>query len=336
MRAAQPTLKAPSAEAAVEIGLNAAIVGIREDQPQILVVRSAAHGKRSWDALPFGPFTPLGHRTLEIGLRRWVREQTGLELGYVEQLYTFGDRGRHAQPGDVGPHVVSVGYLALTPQGAEPRSTGAAWSPWYVYLPWEDWRLGKPGVLGEAIEPRLQQWSRRPADEREPARALTRAERLRVCFGIGGGGWDEEKVLERYELLYDVGLVEEARRDGRETPMEWSDPTSVGRPMQFDHRRVLATAMGRLRGKLKYRPVVFELIEPAFTLFELQRTVEAIVGTHLHKQNFRRLIETAGLVKPTGGVRSRTGGRPAQIYRFRRDVLLERPAPGVRVKGGRG
>lgn len=336
MAEAAPPPGAPGAEASVEIGLNAAIVAIRHDQPQILVIRPGGGGRQAWDALPYGPFTPRDHRTLEIGLRRWVRQQTGLELGYAEQLYTFGDRGRHAQPGDVGPHVVSIGYLALTPQGAEPQFESASWSPWYSYFPWEDWRDGKPELLSKEIEPRLREWGRRPADTASPARALTREERLRVCFGMGDGGWDEEKVLERYELLYEAGLTEEARRDGRDASSAWSNLPPLGRPMQYDHRRVLATAMGRLRGKVKYRPVVFELIGPEFTLTELQRTVEAIYGAHLHKQNFRRLVETAGLVEPTGEVRTRTGGRPAQLYRFRRDVLLERPAPGVRVKGGRG
>ena len=72
-----------------------------------------------------------------------------------------------------------------------------------------------------------------------------------------------------------------------------------------------------------------------FTLLELQKTVEAMLGPHLHKQNFRRLVESTGLVEPTGDQRFRTGGRPARLYRFRRDVLLERLAPGVRVKAGR-
>ena len=105
--------------------------------------------------------------------------------------------------------------------------------------------------------------------------------------------------------------------------------------MRFDHRRILATAIGRVRAKIKYRPVVFELMPDEFTLFELQKTVEAILGPHLHKQNFRRLVEGAGLVEPTGEVKMRTGGRPAKLYRFRREVLLERPAPGVRVKPGK-
>jgi hypothetical protein len=86
---------------------------------------------------------------------------------------------------------------------------------------------------------------------------------------------------------------------------------------------------------LKYRPVVFELLPTQFTLTELQRTVEAISGTLLHKQNFRRLVDGTGLVEPTGELSTQSRGRPARLYRFRREVVLERPAPGLRVKAGR-
>ena len=143
-------------------------------------------------------------------------------------------------------------------------------------------------------------------------------------------------MLERYELLYEAGLVAEAKRDGRPAAKQWPDLPELGRPMAFDHRRILATAIGRLRGKLKYRPVVFELLPPEFTLYDLQKTVEAISGTLLHKQNFRRLVEKGGLVEATGNVSTATGGRPARLYRFRREVVVERPAPGLRVKAGRG
>jgi hypothetical protein len=319
-------------ETQIELGLNAAIVSVRDQQPQILIVRPGTAGSGDWDALPFGPFSPLNHRTLEIGLREWTKRQTGLDLGYVEQLYTFGDRGRHAEPG-APSHILSVGYLALT-RGADEELMGSHWSPWYAYFPWEDWRLGKPEILTNEIEPRLKDWAmRKPADD-APARPLRRAERLRVCFG-DGGSFDEEKVLERYELLYEAGLVAEAARDGRSAAKQWDHVPELGRPMDFDHRRILATAMGRLRGKLKYRPVVFELLPPEFTLYDLQQTVEAISGTLLHKQNFRRLVEQGGLVEPTGNVSTATGGRPARLYRFRREVVLERPAPGLRVKAGR-
>jgi hypothetical protein len=324
----------PRAEpATVEIGLNAAIVAVNADEPMALIVRDEADG--AVDGLPFGPFSPVLHRTLEGGLRTWVTEQTGLDLGYVEQLYTFGDRGRHAEAGDESPHIVSIGYLALGGATHIQELQRGAWRSWYHYFPWEDWRRGRPEILQKEIEPRLREWAQRPPSRSAPARPVKREDRARMCFGIEGGTWAEEKVLDRYELLYEAGLVDEARRDGREAAVAWAPRPRLGAPMRFDHRRILATAIGRVRAKIKYRPVIFELRTDEFTLYELQKTVEAILGPHLHKQNFRRLVESAGLVEPTGEVKTRTGGRPAKLYRFRREVLLERPAPGVRVKPGR-
>ena len=311
----------------IDIGLTAAIVAVEQDEPYILVSGDTTSEVRA--GLPYGTFDPVAHRTFEIGLRAWVSAQTALNVGYVEQLYTFGDRGRHARPGDTGAHVVSIGYLALTrfSQNTALRAAGAGFEPWYRFFPWEDWRGGKPEIL-RTIVPLLEQWAKSGKDD--PARPPGRRERLRHCFGVGGSPWDEEKVLDRYELLYEAGLIEEARRDGRETRGKGG---KLGEPMRFDHRRILATAIARLRAKLKYRPVVFELMRPEFTLTELQRTVEAISGRHLHKQNFRRLVETAALVEPTGETSTATGGRPAAQYRFRREVVQERPAPGLRFGG---
>jgi hypothetical protein len=324
---------APNEEAAaVEIGLNAAIVSMIGGEPQILTVSSGAgQTAGSPPALPFGLFTPLKHRTLEIGLRDWVRDQTGVDLGYVEQLYTFGDRGRHARLGDEGLHVVSIGYLALTRNEEAPLARGVKWSSWYAHLPWEDWRNGKPEILAREIEPRLEEWAARPHPSGTPRRPLARMDRYRMCFGQSVP-WDDEKALDRYELMYEAGLIAEAARDGRTAAKDWPAHPQLGLPMMFDHRRILATAMSRLRGKLKYRPVIFELMPETFTLFDLQRVVEAILGSYLHKQNFRRLVAGAGLVEPTGQTAARTGGRPARVYRFRRTVMLERPAPGFRVR----
>lgn len=320
----------------VEVGLSAAIVSVHQDQPEVLVVRGGNNGSAVPDALPYGPFSPINHRTLEIGLRDWVQEQTGLHLGYVEQLYTFADRGRHAQPNDINPHIVSIGYVALIPPGTDDPLGLALWRSWYDYFPWEDWRHGKPTLLTETLEPLLTQWAELPQPSvAYPSRPIDRLQRLRITFGLDNGAWDEEKVLERYEILYEAGLVEEASRDGRASANHWQNRPNLGLPMRFDHRRIMATAIGRLRAKIKYRPLVFDLMEQEFTLFELQKTVEAILGPHLHKQNFRRLVEGAGLVQPTGEVRAKTGGRPAKLYRFRPEVILERPAPGVRVKTGR-
>ncbi|WP_136658653.1 NAD regulator [Nitratireductor sp. XY-223] len=319
---------------AVEIGLNAAIVAVEGNDPQILVVTQDADGRNVPDGLPLGSFDPLLHRTFETGLRASVEKQTALHLGYVEQLYTFGDRGRHKQPDDVDLHIVSVGYLALTRNDGEQTGAlergGAQWRNWYGYLPWEDWRAGRPGILDATILPALRAWADRPRHE-SAGRLPNRRSRLRLAFGDDDFPWDEERVLERYELLYEAGLVEEAVADGRIA--DTRSPAPLGRQMRLDHRRILATAMARLRGKLKYRPVIFELMPTEFTLTTLQSTVEAISGRHLHKQNFRRLVEGAKLVETTGATSTATGGRPAALYRFRREILEERPAPGIKVGG---
>ena len=309
---------------AVEVGLTAAIVTMAAGEPMILT----AGGGAGQVALPSGLFDPLEHRTFEIGLRNWVARQTGVKLGYVEQLYTFGDRGRHAQQGDRDPHVISVGYLALANYGAALGHAGQGlpdYQPWYGFFPWEDWRKGRPGLIDGVIAPLLKTWA---GDVR------SRCERAVRLFALGNLAFDEDDVLGRYELLYEAGLVEEARRDGRLAALERGPLPVLGRPMRFDHRRILATAMGRLRSKMKYRPVIFELMPENFTLTALQNAVEAISGRHLHKQNFRRLVEASQVAEPVAGAMASTGGRPAALFRFRRDEVRDR-AGGLRM-GGQG
>jgi hypothetical protein len=311
----------------VSIGLSAAIVAVEGEQPSVLVV--SHHGAQ--DALPFGPFDPATQRTLESGLRKWVGEQTKFDLGYTEQLYTFGDEGRHLPASgldDGGARVVSVGYLALTRRAPIKlkEAPETQWRGWYQYFPWEDWRDSKPAMIDGVILPALRKFVK---DAPNAETAELRRERVNVCFGEG---WDEERVLERYELLYEAGLVEEFHRDSGKAPRG----PALGIAMLFDHRRILATAIARLRGKLKYRPVVFELMAPTFTLLELQRAVEALAGLRLHKQNFRRLVAEQGLVEGTGKFSAPARGRPAELFRFRRVVLRERPAPGVRLGSRRG
>ncbi len=316
------------ANGALVIGLNAVILAVTDEEPRILTVE---RGDPPTQALPFGPLDPESDRTLELALRRWVREQTGLELGYVEQLYTYGDRHRDPRERHGGPRVVSIGYLALVREG-RPAADSAAWRAWYDYLPWEDWRSGRPKILSRQVEPALFDWVDGSEDPRE--RSLRR-DRVDITFGLGGAVWDGERVLERYELLYEAGLVGEAVRDAGTAGKQGEASTANlwGRSMSFDHRRILATAISRLRGKIKYRPVVFELLPSAFTLLQLQQLVEALAGVRLHKQNFRRLVEKGGLVEGTGSLDPGTGGRPAERFRFRRDVLRERPTPGVGLPG---
>ena len=303
----------------VAIGLSAVVAAVREREAVVLTVRTD-DGEA---ALPSGPFDPEGDRTFELALRRFAAEQTGFDLGYVEQLYTFGDAGRAPPTADPGsslpaagdrPRVVSVGYLALTSATAD--APGARWTPFGHFFPWEDHREGRPTAL-DSLEPDLRRWA---------AGTGPKLDRVRSLFGLDGARWNEERVLERFELLYEAGLVVEASRDRGERPALRRDS---GAPMASDHRRILATGLGRLRGKMKYRPVVFDLLGAAFTLGELQRTVEAVSGVPLHKQNFRRAVERTRLVEGLGRLHADTGGRPAELHRFRRAAAAAAPALGL-------
>jgi hypothetical protein len=305
------------------INLTAVVVAVTDDQPRILIVDSDADKtSESRYRLPSGPFDPLHHESLESGLRGWVEAQTGLDLYYVEQLYTFGNRNR--DPGEVrgGPRVVSVAYIALARED-DIDETGAQWHDWYSFLPWEDWRDGYPAMIGDTIAPALRDWVKSSSSRQE---RKARKERINVTFGHQPGNeLDSVLALERFELLYETGIAAESIRDRGSNEVT----AKLGKMLGADHRRILAAALGRLRGKLAYRPVVFELLPGEFTLLQLQRVAEALSGVTLHKQNFRRLVAKADLVEPVGRSMILGRGRPAELFRFRREVLGEKLTVGL-------
>jgi hypothetical protein len=295
------------------VDLVAVLTAVTAGQPRVMTIREG-------DALPSGPFE-LRDRSLQSGLRAWVEQQTGHPLGYVEQLYTFADRDRDA---DQVPRGISISYLGLTREGGVSRAVDAGWRNWYEYFPWEDLRSGTSSSLQRDLLPPLQAWV---AGSGDAALRRARAERVGVAYGLDGMPWNEELILQRYELLYEAGLIEEAAREGRGGP----SALIPGRSMIGDHRRILATAIARLRAKIKYRPVVFELMPPTFTLLQLQQAVEALAGRRVHKPNFRRLIEQQELVEQTGATAAEQPGRPAKLYRFRRALLAERAVSGTKL-----
>jgi hypothetical protein len=199
----------------------------------------------------------------------------------------------------------------------------AHWSGWYDYFPWEDHRAGAPALIAKLLTPRLRAWAKSA-----PSANLQRDrwQRVAITFGLDDREWNEELVLQRYELLYEASLIPEAVRDGGSAAA-----VVPGRAMTGDHRRILATGIARLRAKIKYRPVVFELMPAEFTLLQLQRSVEALAGRLVHKQNFRRLMEQQQLVEETGAIAADTVGRPAKLFRFRYAVLAERAVAGTKV-----
>lgn len=314
---------APAAPNLVQGGIAADLIAVlaavTSGDPRVLTIQDQC-------ALPSGPFE-LAHRSLQAGLRAWVEAQTRLPLGYVEQLYTFADRDR----GGPGQHSISISYLGLTHEQPVSGAHYASWRSWYMYFPWEDHRVGPPAMIEETLLPRLEAWA---SAARDASVEQDRRHRISITFGRDGRPWNEELVLQRYELLYEAGLIPEAVRGSLPGGIRNSPPSvlpGMGQPMILDHRRILATGIARLRAKIKYHPVVFELMPATFTLLQLQRCVEALAGRLVHKQNFRRLIAQQELVEETGETTPDTGGRPAKLFRFRRDVISERAVVGTKL-----
>lgn len=90
--------------------------------------------------------------------------------------------------------------------------------------------------------------------------------------------------------------------------------------LAFDHQRILTYTMQRLRGKLEYTTIGFQLLAPEFTLSELQEVYEAILDRPLDKRNFRRKVLSTGILDPTSHTRKAGQHRPAALYRFRPGV----------------
>ncbi|HXE23860.1 MAG TPA: hypothetical protein VN637_03125 [Roseiarcus sp.] len=293
----------------IAVELIAVLVAVADGRPLAMTIDDGR-------ALPSGPFE-VAHRSLQSGLRAWVERQTRHPLGYVEQLYTFADSDRRNGPADA--HAISISYLGLVREEGT-IAPQAAWRPWYDYFPWEDHRGGPPPLIKNTIARELRHWAESGGDR------AARRKRAAIAFGLEGRQWNEELALQRYELLYEARLVPEACG-----PAGHRREPALGRPMAGDHRRILATGIARVRAKIKYNPVIFELMPPIFTLLQLQRCVEAVAGLNLHKPNFRRLIEQQELVEETGETVSDTGGRPAKAYRFRAAVREERAAAGTKL-----
>ena len=106
----------------------------------------------------------------------------------------------------MGYRIVSISYLGLTRERAAAGQHEPGWQSFYRYFPWEDWREGPPKILARAVLPRLKGWVEAVSD------GARRERRQRVDGNFDLRPWNEELVLQRYELLYEAGLVPEAGR----------------------------------------------------------------------------------------------------------------------------
>jgi len=290
--------------------------------------------------------------TRETALRE-LREETAVEEpDYLEPLGSYTQDGRdprqfagHPDPrtGEwvrTGARVATNAYLMLLPQPArltaqEGEVTDARWTDVYAYLPWEDLRGDEGRRAAQGVLSALGGWAGRGGGDAR--------ERTGQAFGSGLREWNEERVAERWRLLSDAGLVAEARRDRWGRPLDGAGE-GFGREMAFDHRRILADALARLRGKIKYLPAALKaLAGDEFTLDELQAACEAISGRPLHRANFRRAVaeargdrqtRTPRIVSGTGKRRPRAAGEPGvapELFRFRPGVVHARLDPSLRL-----
>ena len=283
--------------------------------------------------------------------RRELREEVGPRVvRYFETLDTYDEIGRDPRQfaGEIdagtgrwierGARIVSKAFLALldetdialAPESAK-EAVRAAWVNVYALLPWEDLREERGRRLARQLPARLRQW----AALGTPSETVERGQRIRRAWGRSLAAWNEELANERYALLLAAGLVEEAWRDrwGQVRPDVPRGLLAPGAALAFDHRRMLADAVARIRSKLRYVPgVLAAMAGREVTLPTLQRAVEAAAGRKLHASNFRRVVtESHGLLRLAGRQASGGGSGPrAALYAFPPDVEYLRLDTAIR------
>jgi hypothetical protein len=283
---------------------------------------------------------------------RELHEEVGPRVvRYLETLDTYDTSGRDPRQfaGAIEPEtgrwiergarIVSKAFIALldetdialAPESAK-EAVRAAWVNVYPLLPWEDLREERGRRLARQLPARLRQW----AALGTPAEASERGQRIRRAWGRSLAAWNEELANERYGLLLEAGLVEEAWRDrwGQRRPDVPRGILAPGAALAFDHRRMLADAVGRIRSKMRYVPgVLAALAGQEVTLPALQRAVEAAAGRRLHASNFRRAVtESRGLLRPAGRQVAGGGSGPrAALYGFAPDVEYARLDTALRL-----
>ncbi|CKI20986.1 NrtR DNA-binding winged helix domain-containing protein [Achromobacter xylosoxidans] len=267
---------------------------VAQEQPLVLTVGSP-------EALPCTRIS-ADFPSLTAQVNTWL-ERCLEAPSSVEQLYTYAERHLAGEP---HAPILSVSYLSVVRAITAPQRK---WKSWYDYLPWEDRRAvttGSPFDF-DLLLSSLERWlSNAPS----PVPQAQLRDRIASLFGLPPHTWRDDQALSRLQMLHAAGLVSDMQTG---TLIERD---CAGRAMEHDHRRILATAVSRVRAKLFSRALLFSFAPPSFTLLELQLIAEAILGRRVHKQNFRRWAEPH--VVPLSHSASRNGhGRPARLFSIR-------------------
>jgi len=165
-------------------------------------------------------------------------------------------------------------------------------------------------------------------------RAKTGLERvfLEQLYTFGTPGRDPRMriISVAYYALVDPGRFGEVTVPGEDFLLARIQPSRAGaapvlkgagsKPLAlaFDHAEILAAALQRIRGKIDYAPIGYELLPESFTLHQLQQVHELVLGRKLNKDSFRRRLLASGQLEATGAIQQDVDHRPAALYRFRR------------------
>ncbi|MGC6589377.1 NUDIX hydrolase [Paenibacillus sp. Dod16] len=240
-----------------------------EKELRILLIRRGGHPFLGKWALPGGFVQPS--ETTEQAAARELREETGVDDVYLEQLYTFSDIGR-----DPRTWVMSCSYMALINSDKLELQAGddaadAAWFKVSYRLLREQKELMEDGYV------KTLEYELKLSGEEELSAIVPRTLTVKTT-----------STSTEYKIVSNNGLA-------------------------FDHAKIIACAIERLRGKVNYTDIALHLMPELFTLTELQQVYEVIMDKELLKAAFRRKV--ADLVAETDHYTENAGHRPSRLYR---------------------
>lgn len=299
---------------------------LSEKQLSILLIQRGVHPYLGYWALPGGFVRP--DETTDQAAKRELFEETGLKQVYMEQLYTFSDPGR-----DPRTWVMSCSYMALIDSSqfhlqAGDDADNAKWFSVSFHLLGEHKRYQHGTNPSSEEAPKTVRSSETPESPHMGASDSTGSCRMPTAEKGSNNpaeiGIAAVVLTQRYKLtlstddtiLYAV-IQRKLTQTEHSSSIEYDILENEG--LAFDHAKIIAYALERLRGKVEYTGLALHLMPSRFTLTQLQQVYEAILGKQLLKPAFRRKI--AALVEETDYYTENEGHRPSRLYRRKWEKL---------------
>ncbi len=287
-----------------QVELRLSLIAGSHQDARVLTTLDASHRVRKLPTLVCDPglFT-----SMEQAVRHQLGPTLSATLQHLEQIQTSYQNGQ-----------LTIDMLGLVNDHEAFRLGACDWWSVYELFPWEDWRKRPPEVVSRTLLPALDRWAEQLPKKMQQARR----NQIRQLFASTDQKWAGENLAQRHELLYRAELLPEALRDrsGAAVSVRHHLIQVFGQTMWKSDRQHLANALSRLRQSLQTRPWLMALVPGPFSLGNLQKSLENLTGIGLHKQNFRRDILRSGLIEMLDAPAVISGGRPAQVYVWKKGL----------------